>query len=30
MKTHIYTNMKMYKCIEIYVEKYLCENINSI
>ena len=27
---YIYKNMKIYNYIEMYVEKYLCENIESI
>ena len=26
IKIHIYKNMKIYKYIEMHVEKYLCEN----
>ena len=27
---YIYKNMKIYNYLEMYVEKYLCENIESI
>ena len=30
MYIYIYTNIKIYKYLEIYVEKYLCKNINTI